>query len=103
MHEMTKLARHELSRRGMSWDSWRLIEPSTTLSCKLITTQYSGPDIAPASSAVPVTSISMLWALDHLLGASCETLIGFEDEAEVENMDWPEVNPTSRLYLYAGG
>ncbi len=37
----------------------------------------SGLDIAPASSAVLVTSISMLSALNHLLGTSCETLIGF--------------------------
>ncbi|KAK0438652.1 hypothetical protein EV421DRAFT_1738405 [Armillaria borealis] len=40
------------------------------------------------SSAVLVTSISMLWALDHLLEMSCKTLIGFEDEAEVEDMEF---------------
>ncbi|KAK0215251.1 hypothetical protein EDD85DRAFT_943148 [Armillaria nabsnona] len=50
-------------------------------------TVYSqqGLDIAPSSSAVLAIGISMLSALDHLLGTSCETLIGFEDEAEVEN------------------
>ncbi|PBK86828.1 hypothetical protein ARMGADRAFT_1086318 [Armillaria gallica] len=39
----------------------------------------------------------MLPALDHLLGTSYETLIGFEDEAEVENPDCvhrPKVNST---------
>ncbi len=38
----------------------------------------SGLDITPSSSAVLVTSILMLWALDHLLGMSCKTLIRFE-------------------------
>ncbi|KAK0436138.1 hypothetical protein EV421DRAFT_1739792 [Armillaria borealis] len=48
----------------------------------------SGLDIALPSSAVLVTSISMLWALDHLLETSCKTLIGFEDEAEVEDVEF---------------
>ncbi|KAK0438801.1 hypothetical protein EV421DRAFT_1970135 [Armillaria borealis] len=35
--------------------------------------------VSQASSAIQVASIPMLWALDHLLGASREMFIGFED------------------------
>ncbi len=71
----------------------------------------SGLDIAPSSLAVLVISISTLSALDHLLGTSCETLIGFEvrfesvhqrfmgaqDEAEVENPDCVH-RPEGKVY-----
>ncbi|KAK0430378.1 hypothetical protein EV421DRAFT_1912994 [Armillaria borealis] len=72
MREMTELARHELSRRGRGWADRTT---DYALLCKHV----------PSSSAVVVTSISILWMLDHLLGASCQTLIVFE--GEVENMD----------------
>ncbi|PBK86841.1 hypothetical protein ARMGADRAFT_481488 [Armillaria gallica] len=39
----------------------------------------------------------MLSVLDHLLGTSCETLIGFEDEAEVENSDCVH-RPEGKVY-----